>query len=299
MVLDRFGIIVGSLFVLVGLLACARNPAVVVLDVGAGVFPLTHPGDKDQIGSVHFRTSLKEVGVQAVPFSIEEEEDTWHISLSETDGAFIVWMPLTWREALAYHGSYTDRRGILLSPGGSLEAYTKGSGLTILRSTRRPNWDGVVELILSEELVRVVGIFSEEMAMDPANLRRLDQSIEFHQLNLADTAESQEAIEFLRTRMNKGGVELIILAASEANRDLYEMVANNDIALFMEYPFPGSEELANTKGFFLFPWGSGVARLAESPPDIWPEVVDLEPSLYWRDTPGGVMVEVAATGQAE
>lgn len=260
---------------------CARQTAVIIPDLAYTLF--SSPGSKESLGSgvPEWQAALKEEKISSRLFLIRPEEHDWQERLAAEKTDFLLWTPLWSREAFNYHSSHPDMPGILLSPGGDERPIAGGGMPALLYPDRQKGWEALAEILQNGAYRHVAGVFSSTTGDRDEELRVLLERTEMSHLAVKGKNEIERGKEFLREQTSLGA-DFVIIAASGANGELFDVVKNLSIPVFLEAPFPGWNARDNIKGVFIIPWEEGIRKLAGMPRREWPASLGVEAELLWR-----------------
>ena len=259
---------------------CSKRTVILIPDWAFSLWSSSSAEGPDN-WSAEWGKYLEQAGIRLRFFPMEPGTEGWEGHLEASEGDFLVWTPLWSQEAFSFHASHPETPGILLFRGEGGLPPGGAENLTLLRPERKRGWDELAEILKKMDNDRVVGVFSSATNQRSKEIRFLIEEVDVRRQTIQGKKGVKAGQQFLENELTRGA-DFIILAGGGANEELYASVKDLSIPLFLEAPFPGSQDRENISGTFSIPWHEGILSLTELPYEDWPAELEVQTKLIWR-----------------
>ena len=218
-----------------------------------------------------FRTSL---------FLIDSAGPLWEEELAGATASFHVWAPLRGPEAVRFHRDRPGTSGLWLALGDNILAGSAPDNLMVLIPRGETAWFQLNSVLIKEGYTRVAGVFSSSAAEVSGVADLMNRQLEWFFL-LKEPADVENALAFLKNQAS-GKADLIILAAGEADAQLYQELVHWKVPLVLEAPFPGVESNPMVKGVIVTAWAAGFRGVSLEAGETQGGRYYFDRQLWWR-----------------
>jgi hypothetical protein len=167
-----------------------------------------------------------------------------------------------------------------LAQGDNLLAGSAPENLIVMIPRGEKAWVQLNSVLIKEGYDRVAGVFSSSAAETSGLDDFMDRQLEWF-FPLKESADVENALAFLKNQTS-GKADLIILAAGEANAQLYQELVHWKVPLFLEAPFPGAESNPMVKGVFVTDWSDGIRAVGIGAGEVQGGLHYFDKQLWWR-----------------